>query len=151
MLLSIKHGENLLHVCGWSPPCHHFRPYHPCAINPSPSLQSNVDWPSSPLNHLCPNLSLQCWVLCSSCSQVMLGRKICQGLLLDKVGAPQTRCDIYTTRIAFTNAIAGKLSIPTYTSHILADDQVNKEEMSCFLAWHVGQIPWINHCDDNML
>ena len=51
---------------------------------------------------------------------------------------------IYTASIAFTNETASKLSIPTYTSHILTDNQVNKEEKShCFFAWCVGQTTWI--------
>ena len=57
---------------------------------------------------------------------------------------PHERGVIYTTSIAFTNEIAGMLSIPTYTSRILSDDQANKEEKSRrFLAWRVGQTPWI--------
>ena len=51
---------------------------------------------------------------------------------------------IYTTSIAFTHEIATQLSIPAYTSHILPDEQMNKEEKSRrFLAWRVGKTPWV--------
>ena len=57
---------------------------------------------------------------------------------------PHERGVIYTTSIAFTHEVAQKLSIPAYTSRILPDEQMNKEEKSRrFLAWHLGHTPWV--------
>jgi superfamily II DNA helicase RecQ len=57
---------------------------------------------------------------------------------------PNERGVIYTTSIAFTHEIARQLSMPAYTSRILPDEQMNKEEKSCcFLAWRSGKTPWV--------
>lgn len=57
---------------------------------------------------------------------------------------PNERGVIYTTSIAFTHEIARQLSIPAYTSRILPDEQMNKEEKSRrFLAWRSGKTPWV--------